>query len=351
MHVVGARPNFVKLSPVMRALSAHPLKQLLVHTGQHYDHEMSEIFFQQLKLPQPDFHLRVGPGTPTEQTARIMIALEKTIRNAQPDLVIVYGDVTSSLAAALVCSKNSIRLAHVEAGLRSNDRTMPEEINRLLIDRVADILFAPIEEARKNLIREGVHRGQIHVVGNVAIDTLVQHLHEIPSPDIGLPDRYMLVTLHRPSNADNNSFLKTFLQALDELSDQMAIVFPVHPRIRERIEKLRHREVLSKIKFTGPLGYLQFLALEKNAHVVLTDSGGVQAETTFLRVPCIILRNRTEVSSGKRVDANSVVGQTVPQLKKAVQRILAGDWKMPSVPKFWDGEAATRIADTITKQV
>src|SRR5579863_1229677 len=276
LHVVGARPNFMKAAPVMRALEKWPeARQTLVHTGQHYDKNLSNVFFSQLNMPEPDVNLKVGSGSHAGQTAEVMTRFEPVVLERKPDIVFVYGDVNSTLAAALVCSKLLVRIAHVEAGLRSFDRTMPEEINRIVTDRLADLLFTPSEDGDLNLQREGIPREKIYRVGNVMIDSLVQLLPTVlQCPKNGLAERYALVTLHRPSNVDRDQSLRGILEALLEVSGQLEVVFPVHPRTRQRIEQFGIN--IEKLHLREPLPYIEFLSLQRRAAVVITDSGGIQ---------------------------------------------------------------------------
>jgi UDP-N-acetylglucosamine 2-epimerase (non-hydrolysing) len=350
-HVVGARPNFMKAAPVMRALAEKPgLRQILVHTGQHYDQNMSDVFFRELEIPEPDFNLAVGSGTHAAQTGQIMMRFEPVVQKARPDLVLVYGDVNSTIAAALVCSKLGIAVAHVEAGLRSFDRGMPEEINRLLTDQIADLLFTPSQDGDQNLLREGIPAERIRFVGNVMIDTLVRLL---PKADAALPEalppRYALVTLHRPSNVDDPQMLQGILRVLGEISGELPVIFPIHPRTRQRIAQLGFQPSES-FYFWGPQSYLQFLALQRHATMVITDSGGIQEETTFLGVPCLTLRESTERPVTVTVGTNILVGRDVQRLQAEVCRLLHGQSKQGSLPPLWDGKAAQRIADIICAQ-
>lgn len=354
MHVVGARPNFMKVAPVLRALSApSAVRQTLVHTGQHYDLNMSEVFFQQLGLRPPDLNLEVGSGSHAEQTANIMLRLEQAVRERSPDLVLVYGDVNSTLAAALVSSKLGIRIGHVEAGLRSFDRNMPEEINRLLTDQVADLLFTPSEDGDRNLLREGVAPDKIHRVGNVMIDTLVRLL---PAASTGLPallshfqvERFGLVTLHRPSNVDAPDSLASLFEALEQISQRLPLIFPVHPRTRERLRD-RWSSRKSSLLLVDPVGYLDFLALQSRAVVVITDSGGIQEETTYLGVPCLTVRENTERPITVELGTNILVGREPDRLRQEVDRILQGQAKCGAVVPLWDGRAAERIAEVILR--
>lgn len=347
-HVIGARPNFMKAAPVIRALSAHPVEQIVVHTGQHYDFNMSDVFFQQLGMPAPDVNLQVGSASHAQQTAHIMCKFEPVVLEKKPDLVVVYGDVNSTVAAALVCSKLMIRVAHVEAGLRSFDREMPEEINRLVTDQLSDLLFTPSEDGNRNLEREGIAPEKIFFAGNVMIDTLVRMLPEadrrLPAD---LPSRYALVTLHRPSNVDDLDWLGSLLSSLERVGHDLQVIFPVHPRTRQKIASLGAAEKNGHIRYLEPLPYLDFLALQKHAAVVITDSGGIQEETTFLGVPCLTVRENTERPVTITMGTNALVGRDTAVLARELNRILSGQRKGAGVPPLWDGHAAERIAKVI----
>lgn len=348
LHVVGARPNFMKAAPVLAALARTPaVKQTLVHTGQHYDANMSDIFFRQLGMPAPDFNLEVGAGSHAQQTSQVIARVEPVIVESAPDLVLVYGDVNSTAAAALVGAKLQVRVGHVEAGLRSGDRSMPEEINRLITDQLSDLLFTPSADGDENLCREGIASNKIHRVGNVMIDTLVRLLPAcVEHKPEGLPDRYVLVTLHRPSNVDDPAWLAELLRALGEISSEIEVVFPIHPRTRSRMEQL-DKMGAPGIRFLDPSPYLTFLALQKGAAVVITDSGGVQEETTFLGVPCLTLRENTERPITVSLGTNQLLGRDVGRMKREVQRILNGEKKAATPIPLWDGHAAERIADVV----
>jgi UDP-N-acetylglucosamine 2-epimerase (non-hydrolysing) len=324
LQVVGARPNFMKAAPVLRALTEQPqVEQTLVHTGQHYDASMSEVFFQQLAIPAADVNLEVGSGTHAWQTAEIMRRFEPVVLERKPDLVLVYGDVNSTVAAALVCSKLLISVGHVEAGLRSFDRTMPEEINRLLTDQLADLLFTPSEDGDKNLEQEGVDPAKIYRVGNVMIDSLVRLLPMARERKMdGLPNRYALVTLHRPSNVDDDRVLRNILEVLLEVNAELKVVFPVHPRTRRRIAEFGMDA--TQLHLLEPLPYIEFLALQRRAVVVITDSGGIQEETTYLKVPCLTLRQNTERPVTVSLGTNVLVGQDGRKLRAELRRILEG---------------------------
>lgn len=349
VHVVGARPNFMKAAPVIRALAEIPgLRQSLVHTGQHYDQNMSDVFFRELEIPEPDFNLAVGSGSHAVQTGQIMMRFEPVVEKARPDWVLVYGDVNSTIAAALVCSKLRIRVAHVEAGLRSFDRSMPEEINRLLTDQIADLLLTPSEDGNQNLLREGVPAERIRLVGNVMIDTLVRLLPKaanlLPS---NLPSRYALVTLHRPANVDDPRMLQPILQVLGEISRELPVIFPVHPRTRQKIVQLGFRAG-QDFQLWEPQSYLQFLGLQQHATAVITDSGGIQEETTFLGVPCLTLRDSTERPITVTVGTNILIGRDLERLRTEVCSLLQGQRKQGRIPPLWDGHASQRIADIIS---
>ena len=370
LHVVGARPNFMKAAPVLRALAARPgvrqtdirqskIRQTLVHTGQHYDRIMSDVFFQELEMPAPDCNLEVGSGTHAQQTAAILSAFEPVVVERKPDLVLVYGDVNSTMAATLVCSKLGVPVGHVEAGLRSGDRTMPEEINRLITDQLSELLFTPSADADENLLREGVDRSRIHLVGNVMIDTLVRLLSKSQRhrrEDLAAP--YVLVTLHRPSNVDDLPWLGELLSTLAELSRQLTVVFPVHPRTRQRLAALSNNTSASlRLQLLDPLPYLEFLALQSEAALVITDSGGIQEETTFLGVPCLTVRENTERPITITMGTNRLVGRNIAQLRKAAGDILRkeseGGTKQERRPcqiPLWEGSASERIAEIILRR-
>jgi UDP-N-acetylglucosamine 2-epimerase (non-hydrolysing) len=348
LHVVGARPNFVKAAPVLRAARRLGIRQTLVHTGQHYDRDMSDVFFSQLEIPEPDVNLGVGSGSHAAQTAEIMRRFEPVLLEHKPDVVLVYGDVNSTVAAALVCSKLLIRVAHVEAGLRSFDRTMPEEINRVVTDRLSDMLFTPSEDGDANLQREGVPQEKIHRVGNVMIDSLIELLPAARSrPTKGLPERLALVTLHRPSNVDDGENLQKILDSLGQVSQRLDTVFPVHPRTRQRINELGIRT--PKLHLVDPMPYIEFLALQSRAAVVITDSGGIQEETTYLGVPCLTMRENTERPITVTLGTNTLVGEDRDKLVRELNKILAGQGKKGVIPPLWDGHAGERIADVLSR--
>jgi len=344
LHIVGARPNFMKVAPVLNALkSRRNVAQTLVHTGQHYDANMSDVFFEQLGIPAPDVNLCVGSGSHARQTAEIMTRLEPVLLEHAPDVVLVYGDVNSTVAAALVCAKLGVRVGHVEAGLRSFDRTMPEEINRLVTDQLADMLFTPSEDGDINLGKEGIAAEKIFRVGNVMIDSLLKLLPVAQRQSRnGVPERYALVTLHRPANVDDSGTLKNILQSLLEVSRDLGVVFPAHPRTRQRISDFGLRT--DQLRLLDPLPYVDFLGLQTRAQVVITDSGGIQEETTYLGVPCLTLRENTERPITVTLGTNVLVGRDPEKLRAELELVLAGKQKKGTIPPLWDGHAGERIA-------
>jgi UDP-N-acetylglucosamine 2-epimerase (non-hydrolysing) len=345
-HVVGARPNFMKAAPVHAALAARGVRQTLIHTGQHYSEKMSDIFFDELGLPRPDVNLNVGSGSHAVQTAEVMMRIEPVLEAARPDWLLVYGDVNSTVAAALVCAKLRIPFAHVEAGLRSRDRSMPEEVNRVVTDQLADLLLTPSLDGDENLAREGIPRERIVCVGNVMIDTLVRLL---PAAEARWPqwnlDRFALVTLHRPSNVDDVTKLVKLLEVLAEISRALTVVFPIHPRTQESIRRagFTFPETMRVIE---PLGYLDFVALEAHASIVVTDSGGVQEETTFLGVPCLTMRANTERPVTVTLGTNTLIGDDLELLRAKVSEAP----KRGVIPPLWDGRASERIADELLRR-
>lgn len=361
VHVVGARPNFMKMAPVYRALARKPgVHQAVVHTGQHYDVNMSDVFFQQLGLPAPDASLGVGSGSHARQTAEVMIRLEPILQERGPDAVLVYGDVNSTAAAALVCAKLPVRFGHVEAGLRSFDRTMPEEVNRIVTDQLADLLFTPSADANENLAREGIPAHEVYLVGNVMIDTLVRLAPRAegcwPSlrDRLGLapgPGKYVLVTLHRPSNVDRPELLRALVEVLERIGRELPVLFAVHPRTRQRMAEFGLAAPAETVRLLDPLGYLEFLALQQHAAAVVTDSGGIQEETTFLQVPCLTVRENTERPITLTTGTNRLVGTDPRRLYREVRAILAGEVRRGRVPPLWDGRAGERIAAILTADV
>ena len=357
VNVVGARPNFMKIAPVVDEMRRRParIEPLLVHTGQHYDESMSDSFFEDLRIPRPDINLGVGSGSHSEQTARVMIAFEQVLLRHPADWVVVVGDVNSTMAAAIVASKQLVRVAHVEAGLRSRDRTMPEEINRVVTDAIADLLLTPSRDANENLLGEGASPERIRFVGNVMIDTLYRNLDRAGCSQIlerlNLERRqFCAMTLHRPSNVDDKETLSGILDAIEVIGERFPIVFPIHPRTRDRLDQFglgdRVRNQRSLV-LTEPLGYLDFLHLYSNSRLVLTDSGGVQEETTVLGIPCLTLRPNTERPITVTEGTNRVVGSDPEIIKREALAALERPAPVARAPELWDGRAAARIVDAI----
>jgi UDP-N-acetylglucosamine 2-epimerase (non-hydrolysing) len=380
--VAGARPNFMKIAPLMEAMKASPLiEPILVHTGQHYDEKMSKLFFEDLEIPKPDIELEVGSGSHAVQTARIMERFESILIQEMPHLILVVGDVNSTIACALTAAKMTIPIAHVEAGLRSFDRTMPEEINRILTDAISDFLFTTERGAHENLLHEGIPEERIYFVGNVMIDTLLKHrkkaetsdvlkrlllLDQKTSTDVQVVQPYAVLTLHRPANVDNDAILNSIISAMIEIAKDVKIVFPCHPRTKKRIlasglsslmqlaksdsTENSSSHTINNILMTEPMGYLDFLCLVARAKLVLTDSGGIQEETTILGVPCITLRDNTErpitVIEGTNVLVGRNKNRIIEESKKAITRVSV---KKPS-PELWDGKAAYRIVSVLEGQ-
>ena len=358
MCVVGARPNFMKMAPLMAAFrgGADPFDTTLVHTGQHYDAGMSDIFFRQLGMRAPDVQLGIGPGTQGAQTGRMMSALETVVNERRPELVVVVGDVNSTLAAALVAAKAGVPVAHVEAGLRSFDRRMPEEINRIVTDALATYLFATEEDGVANLRREGIEDDRIFLVGNVMIDTLMALLPQIRerrmAAEMGLaPGGYGVVTLHRPSNVDDEGMLERWVSVLERIGSDLPLVFPAHPRTAARLASagLDGRLAGSGVKVVEPLPYVEFISLVADSRLVLTDSGGIQEETTVLGVPCLTLRDSTERPVTVRLGTNQLVGVEPEAAIAAAEGVLSGPPASHSVPPLWDGRAAERIAQILRR--
>jgi UDP-N-acetylglucosamine 2-epimerase (non-hydrolysing) len=358
LNVVGARPNLVKIAPLMREmLRREQVKPVLVHTGQHYDKALSDDFFRQMEIPRPDVNLEVGSGSHAWQTAEILERIEPVLVEQRPDLVLVVGDVNSTMAASLAAVKLGIPVAHVEAGLRSFDRTMPEEINRVVTDAIADYLFATEEEAVQNLLREGRPPEKIFLVGNVMIDALRQFLPLAQnSPllaELGLKDGggirpYAVLTLHRPRNVDSETKLRQLLLAIEQISPELPVLFPVHPRTQKKLNNGNTR-FLSHLRLLPPVGYLDFLCLLSHARIVLTDSGGIQEETTVLGVPCLTIRENTERPVTVTMGTNQVVGEDPERVLAAARKIFHEKPKAPRVPPLWDGHSAERIVSIILK--
>ena len=362
-NIVGARPNFMKMAPIIEALNEHPefFEHLLVHTGQHYDQRMSKAFFDDLGMPKPDIDLEVGSGSHAEQTAKIMMAFEKVCIEHKPDLVIVVGDVNSTMACTITAKKLGIRVAHVEAGLRSGDMEMPEEINRLCTDVICDDLFTTDQYANDNLLREGIAKDKIHFVGNVMIDTLMKH--RAMAKQLKLLDKLALkprgfatLTLHRPSNVDDQKIFKGVLEALLEIAQKLPIVFPIHPRTRKMVEEFGFERFFNSgdkvegLWLTEPLSYLEFLHLNMNARMVLTDSGGLQEESTVLGVPCITLRFNTERPVTCTQGTNELVGNDKGTILEAANRVLNSEFPDCQVPDKWDGKTAERLVKILREE-
>lgn len=357
--IVGARPNFMKISPLYNELSlrGEKYKASIIHTGQHYDEKMSKLFFEDLGMPQPEAYLGVGSGSHGLQTARIIERYESLIlKSDKPDLVVVAGDVNSTIACALVAKKMQIPVAHLEAGLRSYDDKMPEEINRILTDRISDILLTPSPDADENLLKEGIPQDRIHLVGNIMIDSLVAHTKKAGKSkikrDLGISENepYALITLHRPSNVDDREGISMLLEAFAEIGRKNKLVFPMHPRTRKNIILLGLKEVLDSITnliVSEPLGYLDFLKLEMDSTLILTDSGGIQEESTYFGIPCLTLRENTERPITILEGTNQLVELKADSIVKAVSEIIGGNKKTGTIPKYWDGKTAKRVAGVI----
>ncbi len=358
INVVGARPNFMKVAPIFALMKqSTEIDPILLHTGQHYDDAMSKAFFIDLNMPEPDIYLKVGSGSHAKQTARIMARFEDVVENERPDMVLLVGDVNSTIACSLVAAKMNVSIIHVEAGLRSLDWSMPEEINRIVTDSLSDILFTTCKSANANLIKEGIPEEKIHFVGNVMIDTLLQHKKKAEESSIlnklGLDNKdYAAITLHRPSNVDNRDNLAAIFKALKELSKHIGIVFPIHLRTVENIKKYGLSDEMRSLKnliTTAPMGYLDFLKLVSNSKFVLTDSGGLQEETTVLGVPCLTLRVNTERPITALEGTNTLVGNNTETIINESLKILNEEAKGGRVPTFWDGKAAERIVNILEK--
>ncbi len=359
LNIVGARPNFMKIAPVVKEMKRrkYEFSPLLVHTGQHYDAAMSDAFFSDLNLPPPDIYLGVGSGSHAAQTARVMIEFEPVVLREKPDWVVVVGDVNSTIACALVCSKLGVKVAHVEAGLRSRDRRMPEEINRILTDQISDLLLTPSLGAGENLLKEGIAPEKIKFVGNVMIDSLFENLKlaetSLIRESLKLTNKnYAVLTLHRPSNVDEKETFENLLNAFEEISSVLPVVFPVHPRTRGRIDEFGFAKRIEQNKnllLSSPLGYLDFLRLYSGAQLVLTDSGGLQEETTALKIPCLTLRENTERPITIEMGTNRLVGTKIETIVNAAKEILNHRTvsRNVKVPPLWDGKTAVRICDTL----
>jgi len=374
--VTGARPNFMKAAPLIKEFKKNSnFDQVLVHTGQHYDKQMSEYFFDDLGLPEPDIYLGVGSGTHGVQTGNIMIEFEKVCFSEKPDLILVVGDVNSTVACAIVAAKLFIPVGHIEAGLRSFDRTMPEEINRILTDQISDYLFTTCRDADRNLIEEGICAEKIHFVGNVMIDTLLSNIEKSNKSNIleklklkekNIIRKYALLTLHRPSNVDNEEVLRDILKALKRISRELPVIFPAHPRTLKQIRKFKLEEIMSycenishcelnfpvqDILALPPIGYHDFQCLMSHAKIVLTDSGGIQEETTILQVPCLTIRNNTERPVTITEGTNIIVGNDADRIINTALRVLKDGVKRKKIPEYWDGKAAERIVEILRSRL
>jgi UDP-N-acetylglucosamine 2-epimerase (non-hydrolysing) len=359
ISVVGARPNFMKIAPLHRAFQKYSnnVKHLICHTGQHYDEKMSKVFFEDLELPQPDFYLGVGSGSHAEQTANVMMKFEKILLDEKPDLIIVVGDVNSTIACSLTASKLHIKVVHVEAGLRSGDRLMPEEVNRVLTDAISDMLFVTEKSGMENLKREGVTEEKVFFTGNVMIDSLAYFKPKVENSEIHQKynlelNKYVLVTLHRPSNVDNKEQLIRLIDLLNTIANKRKILFPIHPRTKNNLAEFKLLETIdSNLILTEPIGYLDFLALTSNAELILTDSGGIQEESTYLGVQCITLRTSTERPITVELGTNQLLGTDLDKAKIVALEVLDGNIKQGQVPELWDGKAAERIAEVIVDKL
>ena len=353
--VVGARPNFMKIAPIHAELSKRGVEQILLHTGQHYDDNMSKVFFDDLGMPQPDIYLGIGSGSHATQTAKVMVEFEEVCKEHNPSMVVVVGDVNSTVACSMVCAKEGIPCAHVEAGLRSFDRGMPEEINRLITDAIADLLLTPSPDGDENLRNEGVEERRIKRVGNVMIDSLMNNLERAKESkihaELGLgKGNYGVLTLHRPSNVDDKDAFAGILTALEEIGKRIPLVLPLHPRTKNRAEQfglLQRIHSIPNIIITGPAGYLDFIALMAESKIVLTDSGGLQEETTALGIPCLTLRENTERPITVTEGTNTIVGNDTRVIIDAANDVLDNGGKAGRIPELWDGNTAVRIADII----
>lgn len=365
--IAGARPNFIKIAPLMHALKDHPtIQPILVHTGQHYDEKMSDLFFRQLNIPHPDINLEVGSASHAVQTARIMEGFEQVCLKIKPDMVLVVGDVNSTVACTLVASKLGIKTAHYEAGLRSIDRSMPEEINRLVTDSISDYFFTTSADADENLLKEGVHASKIHMVGNLMIDTLVKNLPHINSAGLTLnlinkplsikwgsdfaKGKFGVMTFHRPSNVDDKHQLLTLVKTWNEISAHVPLLFPIHPRTYKNIQTFGLQEEVDKIEnlyLVESLGYFEFISLVRDAQFVLTDSGGIQEETTYLNIPCLTVRPNTERPVTIWEGSNKLI--RIEDIHNEIKLILNDQGKKGKTPKFWDGQTATKIVQQIEK--
>ncbi|RMH60520.1 MAG: UDP-N-acetylglucosamine 2-epimerase (non-hydrolyzing) [Calditrichaeota bacterium] len=360
INVVGARPNFMKIAPIQRVMNAtEGMEPFLVHTGQHYDERMSKFFFDDLQLPQPDVYLNIGSASHAVQTAKIMIEFEQVLLKEKPDAVLVVGDVNSTAACSIVASKMGVKIIHVEAGLRSFDRGMPEEINRILTDSISDLLFVTEESGLRHLKSEGIADEKVHLVGNVMIDSLIFFKEKAAQStvlqDLDLEkDAYALITLHRPSNVDDPVVFERLINTFEKIEKELKLVFPIHPRSRKRISEFGLEErvaAMPNLKLLDPLGYLDFMHLMHNARVLLTDSGGIQEETTYLGIPCITMRENTERPVTIDVGTNVLVGSDTDKIYTEFKKVINGQAKKGEIPPLWDGHAAERIVEIIKNTI
>lgn len=358
INVAGARPNFMKIAPIMEAFhQSNTIEPYLVHTGQHYDERMSDLFFRQLGIPEPDINLGVGSGSHAHQTAEIMKAFEKVVLSEKPDAVLVVGDVNSTIACGMVAVKLGVKLIHVEAGLRSFDRTMPEEINRILTDSISDFLFCSEPSGIENLRNEGIAANKMFLVGNVMIDTLIKNREKAQDSTILeqldlVPGEYAVMTMHRPANVDDPEALRGLLDAFNEIQKDVPIIFPIHPRTRKNLAKMElvdRIEAMPNFQLLDPVGYLDFMKLMSSAKAILTDSGGIQEESTILKIPCVTMRSNTERPITTDIGTSRIVGNDPEKIVAAWQDINAGNWKEPRIPELWDGKAAQRIAEVLSE--
>lgn len=356
--VAGARPNFIKIAPIIKAIEKKQnegakISYRLVHTGQHYDKNLSDTFFEELNIPKPDSNLEVKSGSQAEQTGAIMVAFEKELKQNPCDLVLVVGDVNSTMACAIVAKKQNLKVAHVEAGIRSGDRSMPEEINRMVTDSITDYFFTTSTTASENLLKCGFEKDNIHFVGNVMIDTLYQNLERIFEPffwsELQLETgNYIILTLHRPSNVDEEQSLIQLLEGIDKMAGDKKVIFPIHPRTKAILGETNLE--LKNIHFVEPQGYLNFMFLVKNSFAVITDSGGISEETTVLGIPCFTMRNNTERPETERIGTNVLVGTSVENLKKEFEIFLKNGKKKSAIPELWDGKASERIVAVLLQK-
>jgi len=358
--IVGARPNFIKIAPIIHAIdkynsgASRMLNYRFIHTGQHYDKNLSDVFFKELQIPEPAINLQAGSGTQAQQTAQIMLGYESLLITKPAKWCLVVGDVTSTLACAIVAKKQQMQLAHIEAGLRSGDRNMPEEINRLVTDSITDLFFTTTPKASQILISEGVAKEKIHFTGNTMIDTLLANIYNLKAPYLISQDnikenKFILVTLHRPSNVDNVNKLIQILEVIAANTQNLPIIFPIHPRTKKVLEQSGYNNM--RFKYTEPLPYLEFMYLVKNCMMVITDSGGITEETTVLGKPCLTLRNTTERPETVTIGTNELVGDNPVGLVQPIHHILNGNWKKGTIPELWDGKAAERIIAVLVKKL